>query len=104
MDFLDYWDTRIAANESIFNTNPGLANFAFSECQALFEKITQDELDSIETALVRAARLERALVIIAAGWEPRSGAPKMCGASEVHPCLINRKRMMEIARDALEGK
>ncbi len=60
--------------------------------------------EQVKPLLERAARLEKALVIIAAGWEPRSGAPKMCGASEVHPCLINRKRMMEIARDALEGK
>lgn len=67
-------------------------------------EFAQDELDSTETALVRAARMEKALVIIAAGWEPRSGAPKMCGASEVHPCLINRSRMIEIAREALEGE
>lgn len=67
-------------------------------------EFTQDELDSIETALARAARIEKAMVIIAAGWEPRSGAPKMCGASEVHPCLINRKRMMEIAKEVLEGE
>ena len=67
-------------------------------------EFTQYELDSIEHALLRAAQLEKAMVIIAAGWEPRSGAPKMCGASEVHPCLINRKRMMEIAREALEGE
>ena len=67
-------------------------------------EFTQDELDSIEAAIIRAARMEKALVIIAAGWEPRSGAPKMCGAGEVHPCLINRKRMMEIAKEVLEGE
>jgi len=44
MDFLDYWDTRIDKHEKLFNVNPGLANFAFSECQELFEVMEKERL------------------------------------------------------------
>lgn len=44
MNFLDYWDTRIDKYERLFNANPGLANFAFSECQTLFEVMKKENL------------------------------------------------------------
>ena len=62
---------------------------------------TPDELASVEAALERAARVEKAMCIIANGYEIRTGAPKMDGAFEQHPRLINRNRMMEIAREVL---
>ena len=42
MDFLNYWDTRIDANERFFNNYPHIANFAFSECQELWEHMSAD--------------------------------------------------------------
>lgn len=41
-DFLKYWDTRIDANERFFNNYPQIANFAFSECQALWEHMEEE--------------------------------------------------------------
>lgn len=42
MDFLNYWDTRIDANERFFNNYPHIANFAFIECQALWDRMSAD--------------------------------------------------------------
>lgn len=42
MDFLNYWDTRIDANERFFNNYPHIANFAFSECQELWDRMSAD--------------------------------------------------------------
>ena len=42
MDFLNYWDTRIDANERFFNDYPHIANFAFSECQELWDHMSAD--------------------------------------------------------------
>ena len=42
MDFLNYWDTRIDANERFFNGYPHIANFAFSECQELWDHMSAD--------------------------------------------------------------
>ena len=42
MDFLKYWDTRIDVYEHIFNSNPNLANFTFSECQNLYDHIEEE--------------------------------------------------------------
>lgn len=41
MDFLNYWDTRIDANERFFNNYPHIANFAFSECQKLWDRMEE---------------------------------------------------------------
>lgn len=41
-DFLKYWDTRIDANERFFNNYPHIANFAFSECQELWDRMSVD--------------------------------------------------------------
>ena len=40
MDFLNYWDTRIDANERFFNNYPHIANFAFIECQELWDRMS----------------------------------------------------------------
>lgn len=40
-DFLKYWDTRIDANERFFNNYPHIANFAFSECQKLWDRMEE---------------------------------------------------------------
>lgn len=42
MDFLNYWDTRIDANERFFNNYPHIANFAFIECQELWDRMSAD--------------------------------------------------------------
>lgn len=41
-DFLDYWDTRIEANQQLFDNHPHMANFAFRECMALWEDMNSD--------------------------------------------------------------
>ena len=46
--------------------------------------------------------MKEALLTIAAGYEQRNIAPRMNGTHQSGPHLIDRKRMMEIARDALE--
>ena len=46
--------------------------------------------------------LKDALLTIAAGYEQRNIAPRMNGTHQSGPHLIDRKRMMEIAREALE--
>ena len=52
----------------------------------------------------RCKRMEESLDIIQSGFEFRTAAPKMDGTFEKHPHLLDRKRMMEIARKALEDK
>lgn len=42
MDFLNYWDTRIDANERFFNNYPHVANCAFSECQELWHHMSAE--------------------------------------------------------------
>ena len=59
-DFLKYWDTRIDANERFFNNYQHIANFAFSECQALWDYM-EDERNAL---LARVARLKEAAVHI----------------------------------------
>ena len=58
MDFLNYWDTRIDANERFFNDYPHIANFAFSECQELWDHMSADyaALLARHTALVEAVK------------------------------------------------
>ncbi len=58
MDFLNYWDTRIDANERFFNDYPHIANFAFSECQELWDHMSADHaaLRARHAALVEAAK------------------------------------------------
>lgn len=53
-DFLNYWDTRIDANERFFNNYPHIANFAFSECQGLWDHMESEK----KAILARVARLE----------------------------------------------
>ena len=45
MDFLKYWDTRIEANKKLFDENPGIANFAYDECEMLFDLMAKRLLD-----------------------------------------------------------
>ena len=61
MDFLNYWDTRIDANERFFNDYPHIANFAFSECQELWDHMSADHaaLLARHNALVEAVAWER---------------------------------------------
>ena len=61
MDFLNYWDTRIDANERFFNNYPHIANFAFSECQELWDHMSADysSLLARHNALVEAVAWER---------------------------------------------
>ena len=42
MDFLKYWDTRIEANKKLFDENPGIANFAYDECEILFDLLAKE--------------------------------------------------------------
>ena len=60
-DFLKYWDTRIDANERFFNNYPHIANFAFSECQKLWDRMEEKNkaLLARHTALVEAVAWER---------------------------------------------
>lgn len=46
--------------------------------------------------------LKDALLTIASGYEQRNIAPRMNGTHQSGPHLIDRKRMMEIAKDVLE--
>ena len=46
--------------------------------------------------------LKNALLTIAAGYEQRNIAPRMNGTHQSGPHLIDRKRMMEIARETIE--
>ena len=57
--------------------------------------------EQVRQVLDRAARIEKALDVIQSGFEYINGDPKMDGTFEQHPHLINRQRMMEIAREAL---
>lgn len=57
MGFLRYWDTRIDANERFFNANPGVANFAFSECQRLWEYM--EEENKVLRAMLFGAQTQR---------------------------------------------
>lgn len=59
MDFLNYWDTRIDANERFFNNYPHIANFAFSECQELWDRMSADyaALEARHNTLVEAVRI-----------------------------------------------
>lgn len=66
------------------------------------KQLTADEIATIEHALGRAARIELAMHTIAEGREIITGTPRMDGTFEQHPRLINRARMMEIAREVLE--
>lgn len=61
MDFSHYWDTRIDANERFFNNYPHIANFAFSECQELWDYMEEerDALLARHNALVEAVKWER---------------------------------------------
>ena len=60
-DFLKYWDTRIDANERFFNNYPHIANFAFSECQKLWDRMEEKNkaLLARHNALVEAVAWER---------------------------------------------
>lgn len=60
-DFQKYWDTRIDANERFFNNYPHIANFAFSECQALWGHMDEERkaLLARHNALVEAVAWER---------------------------------------------
>ena len=60
-DFLKYWDTRIDANERFFNNYPHIANFAFSECQELWDHMEGENkaLLARHNALVEAVAWER---------------------------------------------
>ena len=42
MDFLEYWDTRIEANKRLFGENPNIANFAYDECELLFDYMAKE--------------------------------------------------------------
>jgi len=70
MNFLDYWDTRIDKHEKLFNVNPGLANFAFSECQTLFDVMEKDANRYI-WLLAHMGRVEQK----ARQWNPRTDKP-----------------------------
>lgn len=61
MDFLNYWDTRIDANERFFNDYPHIANFAFSECQELWDHMSADHATLLarHNALREAVEWER---------------------------------------------
>ena len=61
MDFLNYWDTRIDANERFFNNYPHIANFAFSECQELWDRMERENAAILarHNALVEAVAWER---------------------------------------------
>ena len=41
-DFLDYWDSRFDENEKILNNYPQLANFAFRECNKVWNMLIHD--------------------------------------------------------------
>ena len=84
-DFLKYWDTRIDAHERFFNNYPHIANFAFSECQALWGYM-EEERNALRA---RVARLEEALNEISTLYWVDAPAPE---------------EMRRIARRALEEK
>ena len=78
-------------------------NVGRSELKHLREELTALRLRA-ERAEARCKMLEEALDIIQSGFELRNGDPKMNGTFEKHPHLLDRKRMMEIARQAMEDK
>lgn len=53
-------------------------------------------------AIADTITMKDALLAIAAGYEQRNIAPLMNGTHQSGPHLIDRKRMMEIAKDVLE--
>ena len=61
-DFLDYWDSRFDENEKILNNYPQLANFAFRECNKVWNMLIHDyaALLARHDALVEAVAWERA--------------------------------------------
>ena len=89
-DFLKYWDTRIDANERFFNNYPHISNFAFSECQKLWDRMEEEN----KALRARVARLEEALrfILDECDWEE----------SMQHVCGDNR--IGAAARRALEEK
>ena len=101
-DFLNYWDTRIDANERFFNNYPHIANFAFSECQKLWDRMEEKN----KALLTRVARLEEALQKIAdgRGMIPDNSTIYMSGKVPEVPKHFNMYDMREIARRALEEK
>ena len=85
MDFLNYWDTRIDANERFFNNCPHIANFAFSECQELWDHMEGENKailarhNEIVTAHAELLINHNALVE-AVVWERECSSQDMCGA------------------------
>ena len=71
---------------------------------AFLGRVAKDHFNARVQAEARCKMLEEALDIIQSGFELRNGDPKMNGTFEKHPHLLDRKRMMEIARQAMEDK
>ena len=53
-------------------------------------------------AIADTIAMKAALLTIASGYEQRNIAPRMNGTHQSGPHLIDRKRMMEIARETVE--
>ena len=73
-DFLDYWDSRLDENEKILNNYPQLANFAFRECNKVWNMLIHDyaALLARHNALVEAVKKEQICFITYYSWLPRS--------------------------------
>lgn len=78
-DFQKYWDTRIDANERFFNNYPHIANFAFSECRALWGHM-EEERKALRT---RVARLEEALRFILDECDWEESMSTVCGDNRI---------------------